>query len=306
MTAASAGRARPGATPAAAAAPAGAACAPGLAGVGVGLRPEHYSDVLSAPPPVDWLEAISENYLDTGGRPLAVLERVRAERPVALHGVALSIGGIDPLDRAYLDALRALVARIDPALVTDHLCWTGVGDVRLHDLLPLPYTEEALAHVVARVAAVQDVLGRHILLENPSTYVAFRHATMTEWEFLAAVAEEADCGILLDVNNVHVSAANHGFDARRYLDGLPPGRVGQIHLAGFSVRDAFLFDTHDGPVDEMVWRLYDHALARFGAVPTLVEWDAALPPFARLCAEATRARAAMTAMEEAGAAAVPA
>jgi hypothetical protein len=267
-------------------------------GIGVGLRAEHYQDVLAGPPPVEWFEAITENYLDTGGRPLAVLERVRAERPVALHGVALSIGSVDPLDDAYLDALGALIARIEPALVTDHLCWTGIGDTRLHDLLPLPYTEEALAHVVARVRAVQDALGRRILLENPSTYLTFRHTTMPEWEFLAAVAEEADCGILLDVNNVYVSAYNHGLDPIVYLDAIPTARVGQMHLAGFSTRGTYLFDTHDAPVDDAVWTLYRYAVARFGAVATLVEWDANIPTFARLCAEAARARVMQQDLEE--------
>jgi uncharacterized protein (UPF0276 family) len=264
-------------------------------GFGVGLRAEHYREVLgetpsAAPPRVDWFEAITENYLDSGGRPLHVLTRVRQDYPVALHGVALSIGSADPLNEAYLRALRVLVQRIEPALVTDHLCWTAVDGRGLYDLLPLPYTEETLAHVVGRVRQVQDRLGRRILLENPSTYVQFRHSTCTEWEFLAAVAEAADCGILLDVNNVYVSACNHGFEPRRYLDGLPPARVGQMHLAGFTDMGTYLFDTHSAPVSEPVWRLYGYAVERFGMTSTLVEWDADIPPFDRLCAEAAQAR----------------
>jgi uncharacterized protein (UPF0276 family) len=259
-------------------------------GFGVGLRAEHYGDILNGPRRVDWFEAITENYIDSGGRPLHVLERVRADCPLALHGVALSIGSADPLNAQYLRHLCTLVQSIEPALVTDHLCWTGVDGRSLYDLLPLPYTEEALHHVVRRVREVQDRLGRRILLENPSTYVQFRHSAFSEWEFLAAVAEEADCGILLDVNNVYVSAYNHGFDPLRYLDGIPAARVGQMHLAGYTDRGTYLFDTHSAPVSEPVWRLFAHAVERFGKVSTLVEWDADIPPFDRVCAEAERAR----------------
>ena len=259
-------------------------------GYGVGLRAEHYDEVLAAPPAVDWFEALTENYLDTGGRPLRVLDTVRRDHAVALHGVALSIGGTDPLDRAYLRSLRGLVDRIAPAIVSDHLCWTGVDGRSLHDLLPLPCTEEVLHHVAARVRQVQDGLGRRIALENPSTYVGFRHSTMPEWQFLAALAEEADCGILLDVNNVHVSARNLGFDPQAYIAGIPAERVAYVHLAGFSDLGRFLFDTHDAPVHEDVWALYRFACARLGARATLIEWDANLPSFARLRDEAERAR----------------
>jgi uncharacterized protein (UPF0276 family) len=260
-------------------------------GYGAGLRAEHYPDVLGERrPEISWFEAITENYMDTGGRPLAVLEQVRKDFPVALHGVGLSIGSTDALNERYLDRLSKLVARIAPALVTDHLCWTGVGGRASFDLLPIPYTEEALEHVVERVARVQERLGRQILLENPSTYVTFRDSTMAEWEFLAAVAERADCGILLDVNNVYVSAYNHGFDAEAYLAALPPRRIGQIHLAGHTDRGSYLFDTHSAPVAKAVWDLYAAATERFGEVSTLVEWDADIPPFERLAAEVERAR----------------
>lgn len=259
-------------------------------GYGVGLRAEHYEDFLAGRPRVDWIEAITENYMDTGGRPLCILERLRRDLPVALHGVALSIGSVDPLDGAYLASLRALVRRLEPVLVTDHLCWTGVGGRSLFDLLPLPLTEEALAHVVERTRAVQDLLGRRILLENPSTYVAYRHSTIPEWEFLKELAERADCGLLVDVNNVYVSAFNLGFDPYAYLDALPVERVGQIHLAGFTDRGTYLFDTHGAPVDERVWDLYAHAVERFGTVATLIEWDEDIPPIERVCAEAERAR----------------
>jgi hypothetical protein len=259
-------------------------------GFGAGLRAEHYPEILAAPAAVDWFEAISENYLDSGGRPLHVLETVRRDYPIALHGVALSIGSTDPLDDSYLDRLAALVERVEPALVTDHLCWCGVDGSVLHDLLPLPYTGEALAHVAERVRRVQDRLQRKILLENPSTYVAFRHSTIDEADFLAELAERSDCGILLDVNNVYVSARNLGFDPCAYLDTIPPARVGQIHLAGFTDMGSYLFDTHSAPVSEDVWALYRYAAARFGEVSTLVEWDADIPPLERLVEEVDRAR----------------
>ena len=241
-------------------------------------------------PPVEWFEAVTENYIDTGGRPLDVLERVRRDYPIALHGVALSIGSTDPLDHRYLQSLRALADRIEPALVTDHLCWTGVGGRSLYDLLPVPYTEEALAHVVARVDVVQDHLGRRILLENASTYIEYGCSQMPEWEFLARLAERADCGVLLDVNNVYVTCTNHGHDPVVYIDAIPRERIGQFHLAGFTDMGSYLFDTHSASVCEDVWRLYAHAIARFGARATLVEWDESIPEFDVLCAEAERAR----------------
>jgi uncharacterized protein (UPF0276 family) len=262
-----------------------------LLGHGVGLRPTHFGRWLSERPRVDWVEATSENYLALGGRPYAVLEKVRRDAPVVLHGVSLSIGATEPLDERYLSSLRRLVGRIEPALVTDHLCWGRHGGRYVHDLWPLPYTEEALAHVVQRVGRVQELLGRQIALENVSSYVAYRDSTMAEWEFLAAVAERADCGILLDVNNVHVSAHNHGFDSHAYLARLPGDRVVQIHLAGHEDRGAYLLDSHDAAVPSPVWDLYRKAVERFGHVPTLVEWDDRIPELEVLLGESRKAAA---------------
>ncbi len=259
-------------------------------GFGVGLRSPHYEEILRDRPPVDWFEVISENFMVAGGRPLHVLDRVRESYPIVLHGVSLSIGSTDPLNDSYLDELARLAQRIEPAWVSDHLCWTGVGGRNTHDLLPLPYTEEALRHVIDRVRRVQDRLGRRILLENASTYLEFAASQIPEWEFLASVAEEADCGILLDVNNVYVSAFNHGFDAPTYLEAIPTHRVRQFHLAGHTDRGAFLHDTHDHPVCDAVWDLYRFAVQRFGAVPTLIEWDDHIPELARLMEESERAR----------------
>jgi uncharacterized protein (UPF0276 family) len=260
-------------------------------GHGVGLRPRHYAQMLEAPPPVGWLEVISENFFAKGGRPLHVLDKVRRDVPVVLHGVALSIGTTDPLSAGYLQSLRTLIDRVEPAWVSDHLCFGSHRGQYVHDLLPLPYTEESLVHVVERVKHVQDVLGRRILLENPSSYVAFATSTLTEWAFLAEVAQRADCGVLLDVNNVFVSAHNHGFDALEYLDGIPPSRVGQFHLAGHSDHGGYLLDTHDHPVPEGVWALYREAVKRFPDTSTLVEWDDQVPPLEVLVEQTRRAAA---------------
>ena len=259
-------------------------------GFGLGLRVEHYAEILEGAPAVDWFEAVTENYLVPGGRPLQNLMRVRERFPIALHGVSLSIGSTTPLDLNYLSQVKALAKRVQPAWISDHLCWTGVNGKNLHDLLPLPYTEEALAHVVARVRAVQDILGRRILLENVSSYLAFHESRMTEWEFLAAIAQQADCLILLDVNNVYVSSVNHEFDPLAYLDGIPGERVQQIHLAGHESHGDYLIDTHDQPVPDAVWALYQEALRRYGHVPTMIERDANIPPLAELEAELRIAR----------------
>ncbi|MFI5396296.1 MAG: DUF692 domain-containing protein [Candidatus Binatia bacterium] len=259
-------------------------------GFGVGLRPKHYPEILDVHPAVDWFEIISENFMVPGGRPPHVLEKIRDHYPIALHGVSLSIGSTDPLNPDYLQQLSSLARRFEPAWVSDHLCWTGVGGHNLHDLLPLPYTEEAIKHVIRRVQRVQDALGRRILLENVSTYLQYRHSTMPEWEFLGGVAERADCGILLDINNIFVSAFNHGFSALDYVDNVPAARVHQFHLAGHSDKGSFLHDTHDHPVASAVWDLYAHAVRRFGPVSTLIEWDDRIPPFAVLQAEADHAK----------------
>ena len=268
-----------------------------LRGVGVGLRTAHQREVLERGARgalrVDFFEAISENHLVPGGRPRRIVADVRALAPVALHGVSLNVGSTDPLDFEYLDALAALARRVEAPVVSDHLCWTGVRGRNSHDLLPLPHTEEALRHVAARVRAVQERLGRRIALENVSSYVRFAGDELREWEFLAAVAEAADCGILLDVNNVFVNAWNHGFDADAYLDAIPPGRVVQIHLAGHSESGPLLIDSHDHPIRAEVLALYERALRRLGPVATLVEWDDRLPSYEALEAEAGRVRAVL-------------
>lgn len=260
-------------------------------GFGLGLRTDHYEAILHESPRVDWFEAISENYMVGGGKPLRWLERIRERYPVVLHGVSLSIGSTAPLDRAHLIQLKALAERIQPAWISDHLCWTGIAGRNLHDLMPLPHTEEAVHHIAARVREVQDFLGRRILLENVSSYVDFAHSTVPEWEFLKAVAEEADCLILLDVNNIYVNSQNHGFDPLTYLRAVPARRVQQIHLAGHSRNGELLIDTHDHPVPEPVWALYAEAVRRFGKVATMVERDDDIPPLADLVAELDRARA---------------
>ena len=259
-------------------------------GFGLGLRPEHYLEVLESRPAVDWFEIISENYLVDGGKPLHYLDRIREHYPMVMHGVSLSIGGSDPLDAEYLAGLKRLAGRVEPAWISDHLCWTGIGGRNLHDLLPLPYTEEAVAHVAERVTRVQDCLGRQILLENVSSYVTYTDSRVSEWEFLSAVAERADCWILLDVNNVYVSAHNHGFDPLAYLDGVPSERVRQIHLAGHSHNGSLIIDTHDHPVPNPVWDLYVEAIARLGPVSTMIERDDDIPPLQVLLEELAQAR----------------
>ena len=259
-------------------------------GFGLGLRVDHYEAILAGNPPVDWFEALTENYLVPGGKPLANLMRIRERYPLVLHGVSLSIGSTQPLDRDYLTRVKALAARVEPHWVSDHLCWTGVAGRNMHDLLPLPYTQEALANVVERVRTVQDILGRRILLENVSSYVSYRDSHLTEWEFLREIAVRADCLILLDVNNIHVSSVNHEFDPLEYLDAMPADRVQQIHLAGHENHGDYLIDTHDHPVPDPVWELYGAALRRFGNVSTMIERDANIPPLEELCSELQKAR----------------
>jgi uncharacterized protein (UPF0276 family) len=258
--------------------------------VGFGLRVQHYETILARGVRADFAEATSENFLGRGGRAFSVLERVRADVPVALHGVSLSIGGMAPLQADYLAELAALATNISALSVSDHLCFGTFGGHYAHDLWPLPYTEEALTHVAERVQRVQDKLGRQLLLENVSSYVRYRASTLSEWEFLAEVVKRADAGILLDVNNVYVSAANHGFSADTYLRGLPRERVQQIHLAGHSDHGGYLLDDHGSQVSEAVWLLYERAVELFGPVPTIVEWDERVPELAELEAESKRAR----------------
>jgi uncharacterized protein (UPF0276 family) len=261
-----------------------------LAGFGLGLRTPHYEAVLNEPHAIDWLEVITENYLVPGGKPLDCLERIRARFPLVMHGVSLSIGSTDAIDVEYLAAVKALAARIEPHWISDHLCWTGIGGRNLHDLLPLPYTEEALGLVVARVGQVQEALGRQILLENVSSYLSFRACDMNEWEFLREVAQRADCAILLDINNIYVSSVNHGFDPLAYLQAMPKDRVRQFHLAGHSDLGGHLIDTHDHPIVQPVWDLYCAAVERFGAVPTMIERDDNIPALEELVAELQIAR----------------
>jgi uncharacterized protein len=261
------------------------------AGHGIGLRRQHFGHLLENPVEgVDWFEIITENFFEPGGRPWAVLEKVRSQVPVVLHGVSLAIGNTAPIPEDYYHALETLIRRAEPAWISDHLCWGGHGGHNSHDLLPLPYTEECLRHVISRVQHVQDRLGRQILLENPSSYLTFNASTLTEWEFLKHVAEEADCGILLDVNNVFVSARNHGFDAHEYIAAIPGDRVGQIHLAGHTDHGKFVLDSHIGPIPDPVWELYAYALQRMGPKPTLVEWDDEVPHLDIVAAESARAR----------------
>jgi len=265
-----------------------ACCGP--PGFGLGLRPDHYEAILSGNPRVDWFEVLSENYLVGGGRPLYFLDRISERYPVVLHGVSMSIGSSEPLDVDYLSALRRLADRVGPLWISDHLCWTGVAGQHLHDLMPLPYTEEAIAHVAARVRHVQDFLGEQILLENVSSYVTFVDSQLNEWDFLNAVVDAADCAILLDVNNIYVSSQNHGFDPLAYLDAMPSDRVRQIHLSGHTQADALLIDTHDQPVPDPVWALYGQALQRLGPVPTMIERDDNIPALQVLVQELDLAR----------------
>ena len=260
-------------------------------GHGIGLRPPHFAKILDGTARADWFEAISENYLIRGGRPLKVLEKARELAPLVLHGVSMNLGGTDPLREDYLAQLDTLIRRFEPAWVSDHLCWVAVDGHFAHDLLPLPYTDEAIVHVANRIRHVQDRLGRRILIENVSSYLTYRYSTLTEWEFLAAVADESNCGILLDVNNVYVSAVNHGFDPMEYLRGVPADRVGQFHLAGHSDAGTHLVDTHDHPVPPEVWQLYREAVRRFGRIPSLIERDDNIPAFEEVVAEADTARA---------------
>jgi uncharacterized protein len=259
-------------------------------GFGLGLRTAHYREFVESQPALDWLEIISDNYLIAGGKPLQMLDQIRADYPMVMHGVSLSIGSADGLDLAYLAQIKKLAARVEPLWISDHLCWTGLQGRNSHDLLPLPYTEEALQLVVKHIRQVQDILGRRFVLENVSSYLTYRSSEMSEWQFLKHICEEADCLLLLDVNNIYVSSVNHGFDPLTYLHHLPPQRIQQIHLAGHSNNGDHIIDTHDEPVAEPVWVLYAEACRHAGNVATMIERDDNIPPLPELLAEVNRAR----------------
>lgn len=260
-------------------------------GFGLGLRSKHYPDILDKWPSVDWFEIISENYMATDGRPKRVLEQVREHYPVVMHGVSLSVGSTDPLDKEYLEKLKALADWLQPAWISDHVCWTGVNKTNSHDLLPIPYTEASLKLMVDKIKQTQDFLGRRILMENPSTYLEFKASEIPEWEFIAHMAEEADCGLLLDVNNVYVSCFNHRLDPKTYLDAIPTDRVVQIHLAGHENHGTHIVDTHSDYVIDPVWDLYSYAISRIGhPVSTMIEWDENIPEFSVVKAELDKAK----------------
>lgn len=263
---------------------------PPFIGFGLGLRTPHYDEILNGDPPVDWFEVLSENYMVRGGQPLRILEQIAERYPVVMHGVSLSIASTAPLDIDYLAALKRLAERVRPKWISDHLCWTGVHGRNLHDLLPIPYTREALDHVVDRVHRVQDYLDCPLTLENVSTYVSFARSEMPEWEFIAELTRRTGCWLLFDVNNVHVSAFNHGYDAKDFIDGIPADRVVQFHVAGHSHMETHVIDTHDAPVTDEVWKLYRYALNRFGAVSTIIERDDHIPPLGELLEELDVAR----------------
>jgi uncharacterized protein (UPF0276 family) len=263
-------------------------------GLGIGLRTAHFPYILEHQPAIDWFEIISENFMDSHGRPRHVLDQIAERYPVVMHGVSLSIGSADPLNFEYLARLKRLADDIGACWISDHLCWTGVLGKNSHDLLPIPLNDESLAHVAARVRIVQEFLGRRLVLENPSTYVEFQSSTLTEWEFLSRLADQADCGLLLDVNNVYVSSVNHHFDPQEYICNLPHHRIVQMHIGGHSTFPTYLIDTHDHPVADPVWELYRLASQLTGGVSTLLEWDAQIPPFPVVHAEVLKAQHLMT------------
>jgi uncharacterized protein (UPF0276 family) len=258
-------------------------------GIGIGLRTVHFSHILGAQPEIDFFEALSENHMDSGGRPGYVLDQIAERYPIVLHGVSMNIGGTDPLDFEYLRKLKVLAERVGARWISDHLCWTGVAGRNTHDLLPMPYNDETLRHTVERIRIVSDFLGMPLTLENPSTYLEFATSTITEWDFIARMAEESDCRLLLDVNNVYVSSFNHGFDPQTYIDAIPAERVVQYHLAGHSNQGTHIVDTHNDYVIDEVWALYARACARTGNVTTLLEWDADIPDFEIVHAEGLKA-----------------
>jgi uncharacterized protein (UPF0276 family) len=264
-----------------------------MLGFGLGLRTDHYSTILDTHPPIDWFEILSENYMIPGGKPLYFLDEIREHYPMVMHGVSLSIGSTDPLNWDYLKQLKDLATRVQPAWISDHLCWTGINRQNMHDLLPLPYTTEAIQHIVTRVKTIQDFLGQQILLENVSSYITFKNSELSEWDFLSTIAIEADCKILLDINNIYVSSFNHGFDPLKYLAGIPRNRVQQFHLAGHTNNTDHIIDTHDAPIVDPVWQLYAAAVKRFGQVATMIERDDNIPPLNELLTELDHAKTIM-------------
>lgn len=267
---------------------------------GVGLRPTHYPHLLKHKPEnTGWFEVISENYMDTLGRPLVMLEKIRQDFPVATHGVSLSIGCPSGINIEYLKKLKIFIDRIAPHIVSDHFCWTGTGGYNFHDLLPIPFTQENQNEIVARIDQVQTLLGRKIILENVSSYITYKHSEMTEWEFIRSVCERSGCGLLFDVNNLYVNATNYDFNPQTYIDHLPKNIISQIHLAGFSDQGTFLFDTHSKPVFSEVWKLYEKVVRHAPDVPVIVEWDENLPPYLELEAEAKKASAIWSKIHEA-------
>ncbi|WP_454780486.1 MNIO family bufferin maturase [Legionella sp. WA2022007384] len=259
-------------------------------GFGLGLRPDYYEEILQQKPNLDWFEILTENYMVPGGKPLYYLDQIRSHYPIVMHGVSLSLGSTDPLDSDYLKQLKKLATRIEPVWISDHLCWTGVNGINAHDLLPIPYTREAVSHIVSRIQQVQDFLGRPILIENVSSYLTYKQSEMSEWEFILEIVKQADCYILLDVNNVYVSSVNHQFNPMDYIFAMPPERVAQIHLAGHSNHGNYIIDTHDAPVIQPVWDLYAATLQRLGPISSMIERDDNMPPFAELLAEINHAR----------------
>jgi uncharacterized protein (UPF0276 family) len=260
-------------------------------GFGLGLRTEHYQDILqNKPKQIDWLEILSENYMVDGGKPLYYLDAIRQDYPMVMHGVSMSIGGTDPLNYDYLKQLKKLINRVEPRWISDHLCWTGVEQKNMHDLLPLPYTEAAVIHLADRIAEVQDFLGMQILIENLSSYITYSDDAMPEWEFISAIAKKADCNILLDVNNIYVSSFNHHYDPIEYLQGVPKHRVWQHHIAGHTNNGNLIIDTHDADIIDPVWALYEETAKQFGPVSTMIERDGNIPPLEQVIAELEHAR----------------
>lgn len=259
-------------------------------GFGLGLRPDYYEEILTQKPALDWFEILTENYLVPGGKPLFYLDKIREHYPIVMHGVSLSIGSTDPLDMEYLKQLKNLASRIEPAWISDHLCWTGVQGINVHDLLPIPYTRQAINHIVSRIQQIQDFLGRPILIENVSSYLTYKQSEMAEWDFILEIVKQADCYILLDVNNIYVSSVNHQFNPLDYIKAMPAERVAQIHLAGHSNHGDYIIDTHDAPVIQPVWDLYAATIQRMGKISTMIERDDNMPPLTELLAEINHAK----------------